>query len=125
MSALSDYLPVFLQILIAAAMGIGIIAASHLFGQRARHDKIKDSAYECGVRVEGRVHTRFSVKFFVTALLFILFDIEVVFLLPWTLVYREFLAWGIPVLLPALAFIGLLVFGLVYEMRKGALDWER
>jgi len=116
---------VLVQIVLAAVMGVGIIVASHVFGQRARHNSIKDSAYECGVPVSGKVHPRFSVKFFVTALLFILFDIEVVFLLPWTFIYREFLAWGIPVLLPALCFIGLLVFGLLYELRKGALDWER
>ncbi len=125
MSELSAYLPVLVQIALAAAMGVGIIAVSHLFGHRLRRNKIKDSAYECGVRVQGRVHPRLSVKFFVTALLFILFDIEVVFLLPWTFIYREFLAWGLPVLLPALFFIGLLVFGLLYEVRKGALDWER
>ena len=125
MSELSAYLPVLVQIALAAAMGVGIIAVSHLFGHRLRRNKIKDSAYECGVRVQGRVHPRLSVKFFVTALLFILFDIEVVFLLPWTFIYRELLAWGLPVLLPALFFIGLLVFGLLYEVRKGALDWER
>jgi len=125
MPVLSDYLPVLLQVLLAAALGAVIIGASHLFGHRARPNRIKDSAYECGVRAEGRVHPRFSVKFFITALLFILFDIEVVFLLPWTLIYREFLAWGVPVLLPGLVFIALLVCGLLYEVRKGALDWER
>ncbi len=106
-------------------MGVGIIAVSHVFGHKMRRNRIKDSAYECGVRVEGKIHPRFSVKFFLTALLFILFDIEVVFLLPWTFIYREFLAWGLPVLLPALFFIGLLVFGFLYEWKKGALDWER
>jgi len=65
------------------------------------------------------------VKFFVTALLFILLDIEVIFLIPATFVYREFLANHIPILLPLLFFLGLLVLGLVYEVRKGALDWER
>ena len=125
MSALPDYLPVLVQIVLAAVMGVGIIVASHVFGQRARHNPVKDSAYECGVPVSGKVHPRFSVKFFVTALLFILFDIEVVFLFPWVFIYREFLAWEIPVLLPALCFIGLLVFGLLYEVKKGALDWER
>jgi NADH-quinone oxidoreductase subunit A len=125
MSELANYLPVLLQILLAAAMGAGIIVVSHVFGHRMRRNRIKDSAYECGVRVEGRIHPRLSVKFYLTALLFILFDIEVVFLLPWTFIHREFLAWGLPVLLPALFFIGLLVFGFLYEWRKGALDWER
>ena len=125
MPALSAYLPVLVQIVLAVGMGVAIIVASHLCGQRARRNKISDSAYECGVRVEGPVHPRFAVKFFVTAMLFILFDIEIVFLLPWTLIYREFLALGIPVLLPALFFIGLLAVGLFYEVKKGALDWER
>ena len=125
MSALPAYLPVLLQIALAAAMGVGILVASHLFGHRMRRNRIKDSAYECGVPVTGKVHPRLSVKFFLTSLLFILFDVEVVFLLPWTFVYREFLAWGLPVLLPALCFIALLAFGFLYEWRKGALDWER
>ena len=125
MSALPAYLPVLLQIALAAAMGVGIIAVSHLFGHKMRRNRIKDSAYECGVAVEGNVHPRISVKFFLTALLFILFDVEVVFLLPWTFIYREFLSFGLLVLLPAGFFIGLLAFGFLYEWRKGALDWER
>jgi NADH-quinone oxidoreductase subunit A len=70
-------------------------------------------------------HTRFSVKFYVTAMLFILFDIEVVFLIPWTFVYREFLAAGIPILAPIGFFFFVLVLGLVYEIKKGALEWEK
>ena len=125
MSVLPAYLPVLLQIVLAGAMGVGIVAASHLFGHKLRRNPIKDSAYECGVSATGKIHPRLSVKFFLTALLFILFDIEVVFLLPWTFIYREFLARGVPVLLPVLCFIGLLVAGFLYEWRKGALDWER
>lgn len=125
MSALPAYLPVLLQIVLAAALGVVILVASHLFGHRMRRNPIKDSAYECGVPATGKAHPRFSVKFFLTALLFILFDIEVVFLLPWTFIYREFLSFGLPVLLPAGFFIGLLAFGFLYEWRKGALNWER
>jgi NADH-quinone oxidoreductase subunit A len=65
------------------------------------------------------------VKFYVIALLFVLFDIEVIFLVPWTFVYREFLAHGVPILPPILVFLGLLALGLGYEMKKGALDWEK
>ena len=71
------------------------------------------------------MHARFSVKFYLTALLFILFDIEVIFLLPWTFVYREFLANHLPILVPMLCFLGLLVLGLVYEVKKGALEWDQ
>jgi NADH-quinone oxidoreductase subunit A len=121
----ADYLPFLIQAVLAALITGGVIGASHLFGQRFRPNKIKDSAYECGVAGEGLVHTRFSVKFWLTALLFMLFDLEVVILIPWTFVYREFLASGIPILGPVLFFIGVLVLGLVYEVKKGALKWER
>jgi len=122
---LASFGPVLLQIGIAVAIAVGIIAVSHIFGQRARGSAIKDSAYECGVPTAGAVQTRFSVKFYLTAMLFILFDIEVVFLLPWTVIFRDFLSIGVPILIPGLFFIGLLVVGLVYELRKGALDWEK
>jgi NADH-quinone oxidoreductase subunit A len=119
------YLPFLYQIILAAGIAAAVIGASHFFGQRAKKNKIQDTAYECGVAGGGLVHARFSVKFYVTAMLFILFDIEVIFLIPWTFVYREFLANHIPILLPMLFFLGLLVLGLVYEVRKGALDWDR
>ena len=119
------YLPFPIQAVLAAAITGGVIGASHLFGQRAKHTKIKDSAYECGVAGHGLVHTRFSVKFYVTALLFMLFDLEIVILVPWTFIYREFLHNQIAILGPVLFFIGVLVLGLVYEIKKGALEWEK
>jgi NADH-quinone oxidoreductase subunit A len=123
--ASAAYLPFLVQAFLAAAITGMIIGASHLLGQRARHTKIKDSAYECGVPGEGVVHTRFSVKFYVTALLFMLFDLEIVILVPWTFVYREFLHQHIPILWPMLFFMFVLVLGLFYEVKKGALEWER
>jgi len=119
------YLPFLIQALLAAAITGFIITASQLLGQRARHTKIKDSAYECGVPSEGVIHTRFSVKFYLTALLFMLFDLEIVILVPWTFIYREFLANQIAILGPILFFIGVLVLGLFYEIKKGALEWEK
>lgn len=121
----SAYLPFLLQALLAAAITGFVVGASHFFGQRAKKNKIKDSPYECGVSSEGGVHTRFSVKFYLTALLFMLFDLEVVILIPWTFIYREFLANQIAILGPIMFFIGVLVLGLVYEVKKGALQWER
>ena len=121
----SAYLPFLIQALLAAAITGGVIGASHLFGQRFKENRIKDSAYGCGVPSEGLVHTRFSVKFYLTALLFMLFDLEVVILIPWTFVYREFLAHHVAILGPILFFIGVLALGLVYEVKKGALEWER
>lgn len=119
------YVPFLIQILLAAGITGAVIGASTFFGQRAKHTRIKDSAYECGVPGEGLIHTRFSVKFFVTALLFMLFDLEVVILIPWTFIYREFLAAHIAILGPILFFLFVLVLGLVYEVKKGALQWER
>ncbi|HYP16575.1 MAG TPA: NADH-quinone oxidoreductase subunit A [Opitutus sp.] len=119
------YLPFLFQVLLAAGITGVVIGASHFFGQRARHTKIKDSAYECGIPADGAIHTRFSVKFYVTALLFMLFDLEIVILVPWTFIYREFLANNIAILGPVMFFLGVLVLGLIYEIKKGALEWER
>jgi NADH-quinone oxidoreductase subunit A len=119
------YLPFLIQALLAAGITGLVIGASHLFGQRAKHSKIKDSAYECGVPAEGVIHTRFSVKFYLTALLFMLFDLEIVILVPWTFIYREFLHYHIAILGPIMFFIGVLVLGLIYEIKKGALEWEK
>lgn len=121
----SAYVPFLIQVLLAAGITGAVIGASHFFGQRTKRSKIKDSAYECGVPGEGLIHTRFSVKFFLTALLFMLFDLEVVILIPWTFIYREFLAHHIAILGPIMFFLGVLVLGLLYEVKKGALQWER
>ena len=121
----SSYLPILIQSVLAAGIAAAVIGASQALGQRARPNRIMDTPYECGVASEGRVHTRFSVKFYITAMLFILFDIEVVFLIPWVFVYREFLAGHISILGPMLFFLGVLALGLGYEMKKGALDWEK
>jgi NADH-quinone oxidoreductase subunit A len=121
----SAYLPFLVQAVLAAGITAVIVGASHFFGQRSKHTKIKDSAYECGVPGDGLVHTRFSVKFYLTALLFMLFDLEIVILVPWTFIYREFLHNEIAILGPILFFIGVLVLGLVYEIKKGALEWEK
>ena len=121
----SAYFPFLIQAILAGLITLVIITASTVIGQRAKHTKIKDSAYECGVPAEGIIHARFSVKFFVTALLFMLFDLEIVILIPWSLIYREFLHFGITILGPFLFFFGVLVLGLLYEIKKGALEWEK
>jgi NADH-quinone oxidoreductase subunit A len=123
--SLSTYLPVLVQVALGLGIPAGILAASHLFGQRAKGNYIKDKAYECGLPMEGKPHPKFAVKFYLTAMLFILFDIEVVFLVPWALVYREFLAAGIVITAATAVFLGVLVLGLVYEFKRGALDWEK
>ncbi len=123
--SLSTYLPVLVQVALGLSIPAIILGASHLFGQRAKGNYIKDKAYECGLPMEGKPHPRFAVKFYVTAMLFILFDIEVVFLVPWALVYREFLAAGIAITAATAVFLGVLVLGLAYEFKRGALEWEK
>ena len=119
------YLPFLVQAILAACITGGIIAASTFLGQRAKPNKIKDSAYECGVIDPGLVHSRFSVKFFIVALLFMLFDLEVVILVPWTFIYRTFLSLHVPIVKPILFFFFVLILGLFYEVKKGALEWEK
>ena len=123
--SLSTYLPVLVQIVLGLSIPAIILAVSHLFGQRAKGNYIKDKAYECGLPMEGKPHPKFAVKFYVTAMLFILFDIEVVFLVPWALVYREFLAAGIAITAATAVFLGVLVLGLAYEFKRGALEWDK
>ncbi len=123
--SLSTYLPVLVQVVLGLSIPAIILIASHVFGQRAKGNYIKDKAYECGLPMEGKPHPRFAVKFYVTAMLFILFDIEVVFLVPWALVYREFLAAGITITAATAVFLGVLVLGLAYEFKRGALEWEK
>ena len=123
---LVEYLPVLIQILLAVGMGFGILFASHLFGQKATAGKIKDSPYECGLASEVKGETRYSRKILCYGnAFFILFDIDVVFLIPWVLTHRDFVAAGIPILWPMLFFTFILVVGLIYELKSGALEWEK
>ena len=122
----ADYLPILIQICLAAGVAVTVIGASHLIGQRAAKNAIKDSPYECGVKAEGIVHTRFSVKFYVTAMLFILFDIEVVFLYPWAVNYTSMLkSHGSTIFWSMAGFLSLVTVGYVYAIRKGVLDWKK
>lgn len=122
---LFDFYPILIQLILALMIGVVILVASHVFGQRSKSSQIKNSPYECGMLAEGGAHSRFAVKFYVTAMLFILFDIEIVFLIPFVLVFREFLSANINILMPILFFLFILSFGLMYELRKGALKWEK
>ena len=126
-NSLQAYLPVLIQIVIGLALPVLILAASHAFGQRARTNAAKDSAYECGITVpEGaRPHPRFTVRFYLAAMLFILFDIEIVLLLPGVLVFRELAASHPSVVVPVFVFLGVLALGLLYELRKGVLEWQK
>ena len=123
--SLSECLLVLIQIVLAIGLGVGLIAFSHLFGERGRTLGAKNTPYECGMLVKTREKTRFAVKFYLTAMLFILFDVDVVFLVPWALTHREFIAAEIPILAPMLFFVGVMSVGLLYELKKGALEWDK
>lgn len=126
-SNLTQYIPVFVQVVIGCALPVLIIILSHIFGQYGKSNRSQKLPYECGLKGEGPVHPRVSVRFYLTAMLFILFDIEVVFLIPAALIYRKFLAGGLglTIVWSLAVFIGIVIFGLWYEVKKGALNWER
>lgn len=121
---LTSYIPVLIQIILGIAVAGGIIVASHIFGQRGKSNAVKDSAYECGIRPMAKPHPRFGIKFYVVAMLFVVFDIEAVFVIPLALVYRDFVAANLPLILPVMFFIALMIAGLFYEIKKDALDWN-
>ncbi len=105
---------------IVVALGVGIVVASRLLGPR-RPAPEKLDAYECGVPVITSPRQRHSVHFYLVAILFILFDIEMVFLIPWAVLFRQLSVTG---LVTMGAFLGVIGFGLVYVWRRGALEWD-
>ncbi len=123
---ISDYLPILLQVIIAVGFAVVALLTSMALGKAARRNPTKDSAYECGMLPEGGAQPRFSVKFYLVAMLFILFDIEIVFMYPWAVVYRDFLRdHGTSIFWSMLSFVGILTVGYVYAIKKGALEWKR
>jgi len=122
---MQEYLPVLLQAVVAIGFAVGALVVSVLLGKTARRNAIKDTAYECGMLPQGEAQPRFSVKFYLVAMLFILFDIEIVFMYPWAVVYREHIAVHGPMIFwSMLSFVGILTVGYVYAIMKGALDWK-
>jgi NADH-quinone oxidoreductase subunit A len=113
----SDYLPIFIQF--AAALGFVVFAlvVTHLLGPK-RKSEVKDNPWESGVESVGDARTPISYKYFLTAILFVLFDIEVIFLYPWAVNFREF---GLEGFLPVVLFLGVILTGFFYEIRKGIL----
>jgi NADH-quinone oxidoreductase subunit A len=120
------YLPILLQVIVAVVFAASALVISVILGKSARRNATKDSAYECGMPAEGPAQARFSVKFYLVAMLFILFDIEIVFMYPWAVVYRDFVAeHGPGIFWSMLSFVGILTVGYVYAIMKGALEWKR
>ena len=125
MDQLSQYIPVLILAVVAIAFAFGTLVLSVVVGKKGRRSPIKDTAYECGMLPEGGGGTRFSVKFYLVAMLFILFDIEVVFLYPWAVIYRDMLKENPNLIFGSMvSFLGILFVGYIYALKKGAFDWK-
>ncbi len=123
---IQDYIPVLLHVLVAVGFATVTLLANLILGRSGRRNPTKDSAYECGIVAQTGPQPRFSVKFYLVAMLFILFDIEIVFMYPWAVVFREFIPeYGKVILWSMLSFVVILMFGYIYAVKKGALDWSK
>ena len=123
---MKDFLPILIQVGIVLGFGISTLLISVLLGKSAKRTPMKDSAYECGMVPQGEAQPRFSVKFYLVAMLFILFDIEVVFLYPWGVNFTAMLkAHGTVIFWGMAGFLALVTVGYVYAIRKGVLDWKK
>ncbi|ERJ61436.1 NADH-quinone oxidoreductase subunit A [Sphingobacterium paucimobilis] len=114
-----DYLPILIQLAVATGFGVLTIVGTHLLGPKVRSEK-KLSSFESGVEVIGNARQPFSIKYFLVAILFVIFDIEVIFMYPWAVNFREF---GIQGLIEMFIFMGMLLLGFIYVVKKKALDW--
>jgi NADH-quinone oxidoreductase subunit A len=126
-SQLEQYIPVLMLLVAAIGFAVGVLAVSPLLGKSGKRTKAKDMAYECGKDPIGEGGARFSVKFYLVAMLFILFDIEVVFMYPWAVVYRQMLAEHATrnlVLGSMVSFLAILFAGYLYALKKKAFDWK-
>ncbi|HNY01440.1 MAG TPA: NADH-quinone oxidoreductase subunit A [Bacteroidales bacterium] len=119
----SDYLPVLLQSVVAFGFVAVTMLATHFIGGKRKkfHTVRKDQNFECGIEVKGNARFPFSVKYFLIAILFVLFDVEIIFFYPWAINFKEF---GWEGFWKMLLFLGFLLFGFWYIIKKKALDWE-
>ncbi len=126
-SQFSQYLAVLMLLILAVAATGGMIVLSMILGKKGKNLPIKDTPYECGMIPIGEGSTRLSVKFYLIAMLFILFDIEVVFMYPWAVIYKEMLADSATrnmIFVSMLSFLGILFVGFIYAVKKRAFDWK-
>ena len=117
---LAEYLPTLLFLIVAAGIGIALIVIGNVLGPK-RPDAEKLSPYECGFNAFEDARMRFDVRYYLVAILFIVFDLEIAFVYPWALVFRDL---GVLGLVEMGVFLGLLLIGFVYVWKKGALEWE-
>ena len=121
---LNDYLPVLFQILIVIGFAAVVLTLSVVFGRSAKRNATKDIPYECGMLPIGEGAPRFSVKFYLVAMLFVIFDIEVVFMYPWAVQFRDLVTKSPTALASMAGFAGVLAVAYVYALKKGALNWR-
>src|SRR6476646_1648207 len=125
MNQLQEYVPVLMLAVLAVIFSFGMLILSVVVGKVGRRTRAKDTPYECGMLPIGEGNTRLSVKFHLVAMLFILFDIEVVFLYPWAVVYREMLKDHAGLIFGSMiSFLAILFVGYVYALKKKAFDWK-
>lgn len=117
---LHEYGPILIQFLVGAGFVVTTMVATHLLGpKRKTADKLE--SFECGIDSKGNARLPFSIKYFLTAILFVLFDVELIFLYPWAMSFKELGASGF---LEMMVFMGVLLLGFIYIIKKGALKWE-
>ena len=119
-SAALDYLPIVIMLLVASGFVATTMFVTHLLGP-SRKTKIKLDTFECGIEAQGNARVPFSIKYFLVAILFVLFDVEVIFMYPWAVNFKEL---GMRGFLEMITFIGFLLVGFFYILKKGALKWE-
>jgi NADH-quinone oxidoreductase subunit A len=118
-----QYLPVLILLAVGLGLGSVIVLLSYLLGPKIKSN-LKDQPFECGVPPLGDTRQRFSVRFYLVAILFLLFDVEAIFFFPFALIYKDFLSINTFILLEMGFFVGILLVGYYYVLRKGALEWE-
>ncbi len=116
----SDFFPIVLQFIVAAGFVVTTMVATHMLGPK-RKSKIKLESFECGIESQGNARVPFSIKYFLVAILFVLFDVEVIFMYPWAVNFKSL---GVNGIIEMLIFLTLLLTGFFYIIKKGALKWE-
>lgn len=119
-SAPVDYIPILIQMAVAVGFGVVTIIGTHLIGPKVRTEN-KLTAFESGVEVIGNARQPYSIKYFLVAILFVIFDVEVIFMYPWAVNFREM---GVDGLWKMGIFLSIVVLGLIYEMKRDTLDWD-
>ncbi len=118
--AIKEFIPILFMLIVALGFVFTTLYVTHKAGP-LRHTKIKDESFECGIPSVGNARSPFSIKYFLVAILFVLFDVEVIFMYPWAVNFREL---GVNGLIEMFAFMGFLLVGLLYIMKKKALTWD-